>query len=105
ARLLMLCQIEVRAVGDPFELAEAFLARERECVFDVAASAAVAGIVSELVLCVITEPEVLPREAELAPPIVAGLSPELIPFVGLARVDEELDLHHLELARAEDEVS
>src|SRR5262245_29112507 len=101
----MLCQIEVRAVSDALELAEALLAGEGERVLDVGAAAVVTRVVCELVPVVIAQAEVVAREAELAPPLVATLPPELVPVVRLARVNEELDLHHLELPRPEDEVA
>src|SRR5262249_31436610 len=94
----------VAAVRDALELGEALLTREGERVLHVAAAARVLRVVCQLVLRVIADAEVLAGEPELAPPVEARLAPVLVPEIGLARMEEEIELHLLELARAEDEV-
>src|SRR5262249_27965173 len=105
AHPLLLPEIEVAAVGYPLELGEALLAGEREGVLHVAAAPRVLCVVRQLVLGVVPQPEVLPGEAQRAPPVEARLAPVAVPEIGLARVYEELDLHQVELARAEDVVA
>ncbi len=76
-----------------------------KCVLDVAAAAVVLRVVRELVLLVVAQAKVFAREAELAPPVVSGSSRQkwYQSFASLGW-HEELELHLLELARAEDEV-
>src|SRR5262249_48013318 len=102
--LLVLAEVVVAPIGDPLELGETLLAREGERVLDVAAAARLLGVVRELVLLVVADAEVRAGEPERTPPVVTRLPPVLVPLRRLARVDEELELHLLELARAEDEV-
>src|SRR5262249_49672494 len=103
--VLMLGEVVVAAIRDTFELGEALLAREGKRVLDVAAPAGILGVVRELVALVVADAEVLAGEPEVLPPAEAGVAPVLVPEVGLVGVDEELELHLLELARAEDEVA
>src|SRR5262249_44653301 len=101
----VLLQIVVAAISDALELGEALLTRERERVLDVAAAARVLGVMGQLVLLVVAQAEVPAGEPEVAPPAVARVAPELVPLRRLVGVDEELELHLLELARAEDVVA
>src|SRR4029453_17909835 len=105
AHALVLAQIVVAAVGDALELAEALLARERKGILDIAAPAGLLCVVRQLVLLVVAEPQLLAREPHPSPPGEGGLARVAVPEIGLARMDEELELHLLELARAEDVVA
>ena len=93
-------EVEVGAVGDAFEFAEAGVG-EGEFVFDVGGAGTVLGVVGEFVFVVFAELEVGGGEADGLPPCEAGVAPEFVPFVGGVGADEEFDFHLLELARAE----
>ena len=122
---LVLREVEVRAGGDAFELLDA----ERECVLDVDAGA---GVVGEFLLGLPVLHEGIAGQADRAVPAQALLDPILVPdfpapvllrragevrvvrqggdlaaddLDGLVGTDEELQLHLLELARAEGEVA
>ncbi len=90
-------EVEVAAVGDPLELGPA----DREQVFHVARAR---GVVGELVGVVCAQAQVVGADAEVDVPALALGEPVLEPVLGFGRRDEELHLHLLELARAEDEV-
>ena len=62
-------------------------------------------VVAQLLLRVLEEAHVLGVEAEVHVPVPALLQPVLVPLLVRARHDEELHLHLLELAGAEDEVA
>ena len=94
-------QVEVGAVRDALELGE-LGAGEAEAVLDVDRAL---GVVAQLLLRVLVEPHVLGVEAEVDVPVPALLQPVLVPLLVRARHDEELHLHLLELAGAEDEVA
>jgi hypothetical protein len=94
----VLLQVVVRAARDPLELAPA----HRELVLDVDAAL---GVERELVLPVLAEPEVLLPDPVLQVPAVARVDPLLVDLLVRARAAEVLDLHLLELARAEREVA
>ncbi len=105
AELRVLLQVEVGPVGDALELAPA----DGELVLDVDRPL---GVVSELVLLVLTDAKILPPHAVPLVPGEPRLDPALVPdLVGrppvdrLQRIDEELDLHLLELAGPEDEIA
>src|SRR5436309_679718 len=53
----------------------------------------------------LAQPQALAGQAEVGVPAEAAVAPVLIPGRRLLRVAEELDLHLLELARAEGEVT
>ena len=91
-------QVIVGAVRDPFELAPA----ERELVLHIRGGLRVVG---ELVGLVRSQAQLLLRDAEVQVPLQALLDPGVEPLVVGAGFDEELHLHLLELARAEDEVA
>lgn len=97
----MRLQVEVGAVGDAFELGE-LVATEVEAVLDVGGALRVVG---QLLLRVVVPADVLLADAEVAVPVPPLGHPVLLPLLVLARLDEELHLHLLELARAEDEVA
>ena len=90
-------EIEVGAVVDSLEL----LPAERELVLDVER---LLGVVRQLVRCVLVEPQLLGADAEAPVPLHTRLLPLVEPALVLVRPHEELHLHLLELARAEDEV-
>ena len=96
--LLVLGQVEVAAVGDALELGPA----DREQVLDVAGPGRVVG---ELVGLVGADHQEVRPDAEVEVPVAADLDPLPVPLVGLGRRHEELHLHLLELAGAEDEVA
>ena len=93
-------QVEVGAVGDPLKLAP-LAALESVPVLDVDGAL---GVVRALVRRVLVEPQVVRIQAEIAVPGQPGLDPALVPVLVGAWLDEELHLHLLELAGAEDEV-
>ena len=93
----MASEVEVGAVGDPLELGPA----ERKLVLDVDATL---GIVGELVGAVRPLAKPFPAESEVEIPTHPFRAPVLEPVIVLARADEVLELHLLELARAEEEV-
>ena len=95
--LLVAREVEVRAVVDPLEL----LPPERELVLDVEGGR---RVVRELVGAVLVDAQLLVADAELPVPGAADFEPALEPLPILARLDEVLHLHLLELAGAEDEV-
>src|SRR3712207_377783 len=94
-------EVEVGAVGDALELAP-LRALEAEAVLDVDGAL---GVVGELLLGVLVVPQVLRRDAQVGVPAGALVDPVLVPLLVGARLDEELHLHLLELAGAEDEVA
>ena len=94
-------QIEVRAVGDAFELSP-IGALETELVFDVDGALRIVG---ELLLRVLVVAQVLRLDAEVEVPLGACVDPILVPGFVLAGLDEELHLHLLEFAGTEDEVA
>ncbi len=94
-------EVVVGAVGDALELAP-LVAAELEAVLDVSRAL---GVVGELLLRVLEPPHVLLAHAQAGVPVPALLHPVLLPRLVLARLDEELHLHLLELAGAEDEVA
>src|SRR5437667_2556922 len=91
-------EIEVGAVRDAFELGPA----EREGVLDVDARL---GVVRELVATVRPQPQPVTLDVEARVPLQARRPPVVVPLLVLAGTDEELELHLLELARAEEEVA
>ena len=91
----MVAQVEVRAGVNAFDLLEA----EREVVLDIGRGV---GIVRQLLMVVETVAGV--AEAQRAVPCHTGLLPCLPPLHLLAGAHEELHLHLLELAHAEDEL-
>src|SRR5207249_6185206 len=95
--LLVARQIEVRAVVNALEL----LPAERKFVLDVVR---VLGVMGELFLGMLVKAQLLRPDAQTPQPLHPLLTPELEPLEVRARLDEELHLHLLELARAEDEV-
>ena len=98
AELHVLGQVVVAPVGDPLQLADA----EREGVLDVGRGRRVEG---QLLGVVVAEPEPVGPQAEVDVPLEPGLPPVGVPLRGLVGPAEELDLHLLELARAEGEVA
>src|SRR5215211_9133826 len=95
----MLLQVEVRAVGYPFELGPP---DGGVVVLQVYSTL---GVVGELLLGVLVAAEVLLFQAQVRVPVPAFLDPVLVPGLVLAWFDEELHLHLFELAGAEDEVA
>src|SRR5438067_2136091 len=91
-------EIEVGAVRDALELGPA----EREGVLDVDARL---GVVRELVAGVRAQAKAVARDAEADVPLETRVPPVVVPLLVLARAYEELELHLLELARAEEEVA
>ncbi len=94
-------EVVVGAVGDTLQLAP-LVAAELEAVLDVSGAL---GVVGELLLRVLVPPHVLLAQAETGVPVPALPHPVLLPLLVLARLDEELHLHLLELTGAEDEVA
>ena len=98
AELRVLGEVEVAAVGDALELRVA----HREAVLDVGGRA---RVVRELVGLVLAEDQVVGSDAEVGVPAHPLLHPVLVPPLGVVGRAEELHLHLLELAGAEDEVA
>src|SRR5262249_25963649 len=98
AALLVGLQVVVAARRDALDLPPA----EGVEVLDVGAGA---GVVGELFLGVVAEPQVRRADAEVAPPPEAELLPVREPFAFGPRHAEELALHLLELAHAEELVA
>src|SRR5512132_465399 len=95
--LLVLGQVEVGPVGDPLQLRPA----EGELVLDVDRPL---GVVGQLLRAVLAQAHVLLAQPQVQVPVAAQVDPALVPVLVLARLDEELQLHLLELAGPEDEV-
>ena len=91
-------EVEVGAVGDALNLAPAPGVE----VLDVVGGL---GVVGELVGLVGSESQAFGVDAEAGVPRHAVVDPLPVPLLVVARLDEELDLHDLELAGAEDEVA
>ena len=85
-------------MGDPLQLADA----EREGKLDVCRGRRVEG---KLLGVVVAQPQPVRSQAQVDVPLEPRLPPVGIPVLGLLGPAEELDLHLLELARAESEVA
>src|SRR5690606_21717745 len=88
-------------VGDALQLTP-LLAAEAEAVLDVHRPLRVVG---QLLLRVLVLPQVVGVDAQIDVPLLALIDPVLVPLLVLTRLDEELHLHLLELAGAEDEIA
>ena len=95
---LVRLQVEIRAVSHAPELAPA----EREEVFKVRRRL---GVMRQLLRLVVAQAQVLVLDAQTFEPLVAVGAPVAEPLQIRARHAEELQLHLLELADAEDEVA
>ena len=98
AGVLMLREVVVRAVGNAPELAPA----EREEELEVRRCL---GVEAQLLGIVVAQAEVLVLQTDGEQPVVAERAPVVEPLKVGARLAEELELHLLELADAEDEVA
>src|SRR5262245_44895217 len=98
----MAAQVEVTSVSDSFQLPELPGREEGESILDVGCAT---GVMAALFRLVFPHPQRFIRQPEIEIPLVTPVAPELIPLRRLRRVTEELDLHLLELARAEGEVA
>ena len=96
--LLVLGQVVIRAVGDAPELAPA----EREQILKVGRGL---GVEAQLLLLVVAQAEVFIVHIQVLEPLVAEAAPVVEPRKVSVRLAEELELHLLELADAEDEVA
>jgi hypothetical protein len=94
----VLPEIVVAAVRDAFEL----LPANREQVLEVGGRA---RVVRQLVGVVRAHTEVRRPQPEIEMPVHALLDPVAVPLLGVGRRHEELHLHLLELADAEQEVA
>ena len=94
----VLREVVVAAVRDSLEL----LPADGVEVLEVARAARVVGA---LLGGVLADAEVLLAQAEVEVPAAARLDPVAVPLLGLGGRDEELHLHLLELAQAEEEVA
>ena len=94
-------QVEVGAVGNPLQLSPR-IALETELVLDVDGAV---RVVRQLLFGMFVKPKVLRFDAEVDVPLHPGVDPVLMPVAGGVGFDEELHLHLLELAGAEDEVA
>ena len=97
----MRLQVEVGAVRDALQLAP-LAAGEPEPVLDVDRPL---GVVGQLLRRVLEVPQVVSVHAEVDVPAGPLVDPVLVPLLVGAGHDEELHLHLLELAGAEDEVA
>src|SRR5450432_841579 len=94
-------QVVITTVRDSLELAP-LRALEPEAVFDVDRAL---GVVRQLLLRVLVQAQHLRTKTQPHVPRKPRVDPVLVPLLVAARLDEELHLHLLELAGAEDEVS
>ncbi|MBG9885300.1 hypothetical protein ABE10_01595, partial [Bacillus toyonensis] len=97
----MAAEVVVGTVGDAHELAP-LLAGEAEAVLHVDRSC---GVVRTVLLRHVDALHVLRVDAQIDEPVPARLDPVLEPLLRLGGRGEELDLHLLELAGAEDEIA
>ena len=95
---LVLGQVVVRAVGNAPELAPA----EREQILKVGRGL---GVEAQLLLLMVAQAEVFILHVQALEPLVAEAAPVVEPLEIGVRLAEELELHLLELADAEDEVA
>src|SRR5262245_57128871 len=98
----MAAQVEVTSVSDSFQLPELPGREEGESILDVGCAT---GVMAALFRLVFPHPQRFIRQPEIEIPLVTPVAPELIPLRRLRGMTEELDLHLLELARAEGEVA
>ena len=94
----MRLQVEVRAVGDTFELAPA----HGEQVLKIHAAL---GVVGQLVFLLLAHAQVVSPHTQIQVPLLALGDPHLVRRLVFAGPHEILDLHLFELARAESEVA
>ncbi len=94
----VLSQVEVGAIGDPFQL----VPPPGEPVLEVGG---IGRVVAELVIVVITKTNVLRVDPQILVPAKPLIEPVLEPFGALFWATEELHLHLLELPGPEDELS
>ena len=97
-KLGVTAEVEIRSIGDALQLRPA----HREQVLDVARPGRVMG---QLVGPVRAQLQVVGPDAQVGVPAHAIVHPALVPLLRLGGRHEELDLHLLELPRAEDEVA
>src|ERR1700712_3256272 len=102
--LLVLLQVEIDAMRDPFQLTKARRAK-RKAVLDVERTRAFFRVVRELVFVVRTQAQVGIAQPEITPEARALFAPELVPLHRFVRAAKPLELHLLELARAEDVIA
>ena len=91
-------QVEVGAIGNTFELAPA----HGKAVLQIHAAL---GIVGEFVFLLLADAQVLLAHAKLQVPVRSLRDPSFVRGLVLAGANEILDLHLLELARAEGEIA
>src|SRR6202453_1456220 len=89
------------SVGYAFQLTPR-VADEAELVLDIDSAV---GVVRQLLLGVFVQPQVPWIDSKVDVPLPPGVDPILMPFLRGRRLDEELHLHLLELAGAEDEIA
>lgn len=94
----MLLEVIIRAVGNAPQLSPP----KRKTVFDICRCIAV---VRQLILRMITKPDMLFLHIQRKQPIPAEVAPILEPFHVLTRLAKELQFHLLEFPRPEGEVS
>src|SRR6266481_3818939 len=95
----MRIQIEAAALGHAFQLTPS----KGVLIFDVSGAA---GVMRQLILGVLSLPQMVGIDAELHEPVEAKIDPVSIPFLGfgLFGAREVFHFHLLELARPEDEM-
>ena len=96
--LLVLGQVVIRAVGDAPQLAPAEGEQELEVRRGL-------GVEAQLLGVVVAQAEVFVLQADTEQPVMAERAPVVEPLEVGAGLAEELQLHLLELAHAEDEVA
>src|SRR6266498_2838860 len=94
----MLCQVEIAAVVNALQLTPA----KGVLILDIERGT---GIVRQLLGTMRVEAQLVALDVEPQIPIVACLFPIFEPVRRALRFDEELHLHLLKLARAEDEIA
>src|SRR6476646_2466383 len=95
----MRAEVEIAAAGDALDL---FIAKRREIVHQVEGAL---GIVRQVGLGYIVDLNALAADANTLPPAQSSIQPALMPIILRPRHDEVLDLQHIELAHAKQEVA
>ena len=94
-------EVKIAAIGNPFEFTELSRGKSKT-IFNIDRAL---RIVRKLFFRVLEESQVLRLDSEVGVPAVSLINPVLVPFFVRSWIDEELHLHLLKLARAENEVS
>ncbi len=95
-------KIKITAVCDAFELTEFTGRQEREGVLNVGCAG---RIMAQFIRIVFAQLKTLTSQPQVGVPLHAPVAPVLVPLLRLVRVTEKLDLHLLEFAASESEIT